>query len=339
MKSFGSDNHSGVHSRIMNAIVEANVEHELSYGDDKYTQIAEQKFNDLFGDVKVFFVMNGTGANVTALSSVIRSYNSIICAATAHINVDECGAPEKLSGAKVISVPTLDGKLTPELVRPLLIEFGVCHHSQPKVITISLTTELGTVYSLDEIRALAELAHSYNMYLHVDGARFANGLVAIGCSAKEFRATGVDLMSFGGTKNGMMMGEAVVFFNHLLGLDYQFVRKQSMQLYSKMRFVAAQFIAYLENDLWLELARHSNEMAQLLYTKLLEIKEIKLTQKPSANALFLILPEDKREIIRQKYFFYDWDENIGEIRLMTSFNTTREDVEQLVEFIKQTLEK
>ena len=334
MRSFGSDNHSGIHPDILEAIATANKDHDRSYGDDKYTPMATQKFRDLFGDVDVFFVLNGTGANITALSTMALSINSIICAESAHINVDECGAPEKFTGAKIVDIPTPNGKLTPELIKPFLVGFGTCHHSQPKVISIAQTTEMGTLYSLEEIKAIAELAHSYGMYLHVDGARFSNGIAALGCTAREFAATGVDVLSFGGTKNGLMMGEAVVFFNRSLCKNFEYIRKQSMQLYSKMRFVAAQFITYLEGDMWLRLAKDANEMAQYLYGRLQEIETITITQKPAANAIFLILPTEKKEIIREQYFFYDWSDATGEIRLMTSFDTTKGDVDNLIDFIK-----
>ncbi len=337
MKSFGSDNHSGVHPSIMEAINKANVNHDLSYGDDKLTELAREKFCELFGDVEVFFTFNGTGANVTALGSAIKSYNSIICTASAHINVDECGAPEKFTGSKVIAIPTVDGKLTPDLIQPYLTGFGFCHHSQPKVITITQTTELGTIYSLEEIKAIADLAHSFDMYLHVDGARFSNSIAALGCTAKDFTATGVDVLSFGGTKNGLMIGEAVVFFNKNMCADFEYVRKQSMQLYSKMRFISAQFIQYLEGNLWLKLAAHANDMTQYLYQQIKDIEGVTVTRKPASNAIFLTLPEDKKEIIREKYFFYDWDETTGEIRLMTSFDTTTEDIDDLIRFIKETL--
>ena len=334
MRSFGSDNHSGIHPDILEAISIANQDHDRSYGEDKYTQIATQKFRDLFGDVDVFFVLNGTGANITALSAMTLSINSVICAESAHINVDECGAPEKFTGAKLVDIPTTNGKLTPELIKPFLVGFGTCHHSQPKVISIAQTTEMGTLYSLEEIKEIANLAHSHDMYLHVDGARFSNGIAALGCTAKEFAATGVDVLSFGGTKNGLMMGEAVVFFNRSLCKNFEFIRKQSMQLYSKMRFVAAQFIKYLEGDMWLRLACDANEMAQYLYGRLQEIDTITITQKPAANAIFLILPAEQKEIIREQYFFYDWSDATGEIRLMTSFDTTKEDVDNLIDFIK-----
>lgn len=339
MISFGSDNHSGIDPRMISAINRANIEHDFAYGDDQITKNANEMFSELFGKpVKCFYMFNGTGTNVTILKSITKSYNAIICASSAHINVDECGAPEKHTGCKVISVPTENGKLTPQQVKPYLTGFGFCHHSQPKVISISQTTELGTVYSAEEIKALADLAHSYNMFLHMDGARIANGVVACGGDIRSITVdAGVDVLSFGGTKNGMMMGEAAIFLNNSLAEGFEYERKQSMQLYSKMRFVAAQFREYLKDNLWLELAANSNSMAKYLCERISEIKAVKVTQKVEANALFVIFPEDKREIIREKYFFYDWNENIGEVRLMCSFDTTKADIDEFIYYIKTVI--
>lgn len=339
MISFGSDNHSGIHPRMISAISTVNVDHDFAYGDDATTAKAKEVVNELFGrKVECFFMFNGTGTNVTILKSITKSYNSILCASTAHINVDECGAPEKHTGCKIISIPTDNGKLTPQQVSPYLTGFGFCHHSQPKVISISQTTELGTVYSAAEIRELADLAHSYNMYLHLDGARIANGVAATGGNVCAITVdAGVDVMSFGGTKNGMMVGEAAIFFNRDLAQDFEYERKQAMQLYSKMRFVAAQFYEYLRDGLWLELARHSNDMAKYLYDRMLEIPEVTITQMVEANALFVIFPETKGEIIRSKYFFYDWDESKGEVRLMCSFNTTKKHIDEFIEYIKTVI--
>ncbi len=339
MISFGSDNHSGIHPQILEAIAEANVMHDFAYGDDAYTKRAEKAFDELFGQkVDTFLMFNGTGCNVTLLKAITQSFNSILCASTAHINVDECGAPERHTGCKVVSIPTTDGKLTPELIKPYLTGFGFCHHSQPKVISISQTTELGTIYSSSEIKAIAELAHAHDMYLHIDGARIANGVVASGATIRKLTVeAGVDVISFGGTKNGMMLGEAAIFINRELSKYFLYERKQAMQLYSKMRFVAAQFCEYLKDDLWLSLATNANQMAKYLEEQLLTIDKITITQSVEANALFIILPEDKREIIRSEYFFYDWDESRGEVRLMCSFNTTKEHIDQFIDYIKKIL--
>lgn len=336
MISFGSDNHSGIHPNILAAISEANVDHDFAYGDDKISSLAKEKFNELFGrEVDTFFMFNGTGTNVTILKSITNTYNSILAPATAHINVDECGAPEKHTGCKLVAIDIPNGKLTPELVKPYLTGFGFCHHSQPKVISISQTTELGTVYSKEEIKALADLAHEYDMYLHIDGARIANGVVASGCTLKELTVdAGVDAMSFGGTKNGLMIGEVAIFFNRELATHFEYERKQAMQLYSKMRFVATQFIAYLTDDLWLTLATNANMQAKYLESRLKEINFITLTQNVEANAVFAIIPKDKIEVIREKYFFYDWNENKNEIRLMCSFNTTKQHIDEFIRYIK-----
>lgn len=340
MISFGSDNHSGIHPRMISAINAVNVEHDFAYGDDATTKVARDLFSDLFGcHVEAFFMFNGTGTNVTILKSLTKSYHSILCASTAHINVDECGAPEKHTGCKVVSIPTENGKLTPELVVPYLTGFGFCHHSQPKVISISQTTELGTVYSPKEISALADLAHSHDMYLHLDGARIANGVVATGGDVRAITIdAGVDVMSFGGTKNGMMLGEAAVFFNTELAHGFEYERKQAMQLYSKMRFVAAQFSEYLRDGLWLELAENSNRQASYLRNRIAEIPAVKVTQEVEANALFVIFPESKREIIRSRYFFYDWNEAEGEVRLMCSFDTTKKHIDEFIDYIKTVIE-
>lgn len=331
MKSFGSDNHSGIAPEILRAIAEANSEHVEAYGNDPYTQKAEEDFCKLFNrKVEVFFVFNGTGANILSLSSGMNSYNSILCASTAHINVDECGAPEKQLSAKVISIPTSNGKLTPELVKPHLHGFGFEHHSQPKFISITQATELGTLYTVDEIRALSELAHSHNMFLHMDGARIANAVVSSGVDITEM-TSGVDVLSFGGTKNGMMCGEAVVVLNDSLGEALKYQRKQAMQLYSKMRFISAQFSEYLRDDLWLRLASNSNRMAKLLGEGV--SKYFPLTQKVEANEVFVKIPKVLYEELLKEYFFYVWDEENDEVRFVCSFDTTEEDVEALVRAI------
>lgn len=338
-KSFGSDNHSGVHPNVLKAIIEANKGHVHSYGDDKLTVSAIQKIKSLFNDkTEVAFVFNGTGANVIGLSTMLKPFESIICSSLAHINVDECGAPERFTGCKLITISTPNGKLTPNLIRPHLTGFGVEHHSQPKVISISQSTELGTVYTPGEIIALAKLAHDNNMYLHMDGSRIANATASLNIPVADFTLNaGVDVLSFGGTKNGLMFGEAIVVLNPLLNDNLKFIRKQGMQLYSKMRFIAAQFIAYLENDLWLRNALHANRMAKILCNELAKIKGINLTQKVDANGIFLLLPEHIIEPLREQSFFYTWDESTSEIRLMCSFDTTEEDIFDFIQKIKTLL--
>ena len=332
MKSFGSDNHSGIHPRILQAIAEANTGHVHAYGDDPYTAEAVADIRRVLANelAEVFFVFNGTGTNCLSIIAANNSFNSVICSDTAHINVDECGAPERLSGGKLIAVPNVNGKLTVQNARSELHDFGFEHHSQPGLISITQSTELGTVYTLEEIKALSDLAHSHGMYLHVDGARFANGVVSLGVSAKDM-VQGVDILSFGGTKNGMMMGEAVVILNPLLARNFKYKRKQSMQLCSKMRFLSAQFSAYLKDDLWLTLAAHSNEMARLLASMIGDYVEI--VRPVEANGVFAIIPIEAREKLLKEHFFYVWNETTSEVRLMCSFDTTKEDIERFAEDI------
>ncbi len=339
-RGFASDNNSGVHPEIMKAMIDANEGHTIAYGDDAYTERAKQKLYDHFGDdIDIYFVFIGTAANVLGLNAATSSWNSVICAETSHINVDECGAPEKFNGFKLLSVETPDGKLSVELIQKHMHGFGFEHHSQPKVISITQATELGTVYTVDEIKALSDFAHQNNMYVHMDGARIANAAVKLGLGFKEFtKDVGVDILSFGGTKNGMMYGEAILFLNKDLGENFKYVRKQGMQLASKMRFISAQFERYLSDDLWYRNAKHSNKMAQLLADQIKEIPQIKITQEVDANGVFAIVPS--REIIEElkmEYFFYDWDESKNEVRWMTSFDTQEEDIHKFVDLIKKKL--
>lgn len=335
MRSFGSDNHSGVHPNILKAISEANENHEPGYGYDTYTKKLEKRAEELFGCHSSYIVFNGTGANVFALKNMTDSYSSIITASTAHINVDECGAPEKHTGCKIVTIETSDGKLTPELVSKKLTGIGSEHHSQPKVISISQPTELGTIYTAEEIKALSDLAHSYNIYLHIDGARLANAIAALNCDPKDITLNvGADVVSLGGTKNGVMIGELVMFFNPKLGERALFERKHLTQLYSKQRFIAVQLLEYLKDNLWLKLASHSNEMAKLLQSKLLDVEAVTITQKVETNAIFAIIPREMSEFLWKHYFFYVWDELTNEVRWMTSFDTTEEDVLAFTELIK-----
>lgn len=339
-KGFASDNNSGVHPKVFKAMQDANTGHVVGYGDDHFTQKAIGIFKENFGqDTEVFFVFNGTGANVLGLSTVTRSFHSVICAETAHIQEDECGAPEKFTGCKLLPVEPENGKITPELIKPHLKGFDFEHHSQPRVISISQVTEMGTVYQPDEIKSLANLAHENNMLLHMDGARIANAAISLNMSFREFtKDCGVDILSFGGTKNGMMMGEAVLFFNpELTGLT-KYIRKQSMQLYSKMRFVGAQFVAYFENDLWKSTAAHANKMAKLLKNEVAKIKEINITQPVDANGIFAVVPRKIIEPLQERFFFYIWDETKPEVRWMTSFDTTEEEIFEFVGLIKELLD-
>ena len=340
-RGFGSDNHSGISPEILQAIAAANVDHALAYGDDEWCARTEALFREHFGpQAKVYFVFNGTGANVLNIDAMCRSHHAVVCAETAHINVDECGAPQRVVGCRLLTVDTPDGKLTPQLVKTRLHGFGFEHHSQPRAISITQSTELGTLYSLDEIRALADLAHSYNMFLHMDGARLANAAVALGCSFKEMTTDlGVDCLSFGGTKNGMLMGESVVILNPALDVDMKYRRKQMTQLCSKMRFVAAQFEAYLTTGLWRRNAEHSNRMAQLLNAELstLNSPKLKVMYPVQVNSVFVQLPAEVWHALQQEYFFYDWDEAANVVRWMCSFDTTEADIHNFVAALKNLL--
>lgn len=339
MKGFASDNNAGIHPEILRAIASANKDHEVGYGDDPYTRQAIDLFRKEFGqETQVFFVFNGTGANVLGLSSVTQSWNSVICADTSHIEEDECGAPEKFTGCKLLPVPSERGKITPEAIEHHLKGFDFEHHSQPGVISVSQVTEMGTVYRPEEIIAIADLAHKHNMYLHMDGARIANAAVALDLPFKAFtKECGVDILSFGGTKNGMLMGESVVFFNPDLAKNTKYLRKQSMQLYSKMRFTSAQFIAYLKNGLWEKNAAHANRMAKLLEKEAKDIPEIRLTQNVEANGVFAIIPRRIIQPLQERFFFYMWDDTDCEVRWMTSFDTTEQEIKEFVQLIKRLL--
>ena len=340
-RGFGSDNHLGISPEIMEAIASANVEHALAYGDDEYCRRTEQLFQDTFGpQARVYFVFNGTGANVLNIDAMCRSHHAVVCAETAHINVDECGAPQRIVGCRLLTVPTPDGKLTPQLVKTQLHGFGFEHHSQPRAISITQPTELGTLYSLDEIRALANLAHSHNMYLHLDGARLANAAVALGCTFRQMTTDcGVDCLSFGGTKNGLLMGESAVILNPQLDVDLKYRRKQMAQLCSKMRFMAVQFEAYLTTGVWQRNAAHSNHMAQLLHNALLSIPQAKIMYPVQANSVFVKLPNKVWNALLNDYFFYLWDEEQDVVRWMCSFDTTEDDINNLIQALKQRLQE
>jgi threonine aldolase len=337
MRSFASDNNSGVHPRIMDAIIKANDNHAVGYGEDPWTAAAEEKIKEVFGSTaSPFIVFNGTGANSVALQAITRPFNSILCASTAHINVDECGAPARMTGCAFVAIPTPDGKLTPELIRPHLHNFGVCHHSQPKAVYISQVSELGTIYTIDEVRAIADLLHDYDMYLHMDGARLANACAYLNCSMKAVTVdAGVDILSFGGTKNGMMMGESVVSFRPEISANLQYFRKQSAQLASKLRYLSAQFIPYLENNLWLKNAKKANDAALRLASVLKKYPQIHFTQKIESNQLFFTIPSEQLKKLQDKYFFYMWNEDINEARLVTSWDTTDSDINDIAQTLSE----
>ena len=336
-KGFASDNHSGVHPDILKAIASVNTGYAIAYGDDEYTKHAIKKFKGHFGNnIDVYFVYNGTAANILGLKTVTNSFNSIICAETAHLNVHECCGPEKFTGCKLITIPTTDGKLTINQIKPHVIGFGDPHRAQPKVISITQPTELGTVYTPEEIKELSDFAHKNGMLIHMDGARLSNAAAALKADMKKITGdVGIDLLSFGGTKNGMMFGEAVVFFNKKNSKNFVFIRKQGMQLASKMRFISAQFETFLSNDLWLKNAKHSNRMAQLLYKEIKDIPQIKITQKVETNAVFAIIPKKYIVPLQKKYFFHVFNELTSEVRWMCSFDTSKEDIMDFTETIKK----
>lgn len=338
-RGFVSDNNAGVHPEIMKALDNANDGHCVGYGDDPFTQEAVEIFKDIFGrESEVYFVFLGTAANVLALNALTNSYNSIICAETAHIQVDECGAPEKFTGCKLLPVESTNGKITIAAIEKHIHGFGFEHHSQPKVISITQSTEMGTLYSVNEIAEICKYAHSKNMLVHVDGARIANAAAALNVSFVEMiKDTGVDALSFGGTKNGMMYGEAVVFLKPGLTEGFKYHRKQGMQLASKMRFISAQFLAYFNNNLWLKNASHANSMAKLLEERIKDIPQIRITQKVQANGVFAIIPKHIIPQLQEQYFFYEWNEFLGEVRWMTAWDTSAEDVEDFVVLLKKLL--
>src|SRR6185369_3455625 len=338
-RSFASDNNAGVHPEILKAIKAANEGHVIAYGNDPITARAIKQFRKHFGnDIAVYFVFGGTGANVLGLKAILKSHQTIICAETAHVNVDECGAPENYTGCKLVLVPTTDGKLRVEQIKPLLYGIGVEHHVQPGVISISQATEMGTVYTKKELKTLAGFAHDHGMLLHVDGARLSNAVVSLDASLKAITAdVGVDVLSFGGTKNGMMYGEAVVFFDPKLAAEFKYIRKQGMQLSSKMRFIAAQFEAMLSGNLWRRGPEHANRMAQLLAEELATVPQIKITQPVESNGVFAVIPPQHIPALQQKYFFYVWNEEISEVRLMASFDTSEDDIRDFVKYVRKTV--
>ncbi|HUS11586.1 MAG TPA: low specificity L-threonine aldolase [Pyrinomonadaceae bacterium] len=336
-RSFASDNNAGVHPDVMAAIAAANDGHVIAYGDDPYTARAVAMFRKhLARDVEVFFVFGGTGANVLGLKAGTQSHNAIICAQTAHINVDECGAPEKFTGCKLLPIASSDGKIKIDQIKPLLHEVGFEHHVQPRVISVSQATEMGTVYTPRELKTLAKFAHDREMLLHVDGARIANAAASLNVKLKDItKDAGVDILSFGGAKNGMMYGEAVVFFDKDLAREFKYTRKQGTHLPSKMRFISAQFEALLSNNLWRRNAEHANRMAQVLARELSLVPQITLTQKVEANGVFAVVPKKYVPLLQKQYFFYVWNEEISEVRFMTSFDTTLEDINNFIALVKK----
>lgn len=345
MRSFASDNNSGAHPLVLEALAEANAGHAVGYGADPWTERAQAAVADLFGpDATAYFVFLGTAANVLGLQALVRPFEAVVCADHAHIHVDECGAPERHLGCKLLPLTSDNGKIRPEQLKPLLASHGFEHHSQPRAVSITQATEFGALYTADEVRALADLAHENGMFLHMDGARLANACAAKGLSLKALCAdTGVDVVSLGGTKNGLMFGEAVVFLRPGLDGHFRYQRKQAMQLYSKMRFVSAQFLALFGTDLWLENARRANAMAARLARGLERYEDVTVTRPVQTNAVFARLPRQAAHALREDFFFYVWDQvsqpESPEVRWMCSFDTTDEDVDAFLTALDKAMGK
>lgn len=337
-RGFASDNHAGVHPEVMAAIAAANEGHAAAYGGDPWTARAEERFRERFGPAaEAFPVFNGTGANVLCLEALTRPWEGVVCARTAHLNVDECGAPER-AGRKLLVVDTPDGRLTPELVEPLLVRIGDEHVVQPRVISITQSTELGTVYPPEAVAALAEWAHAHGMLLHVDGARLCNAAAALDVPLRALTTdVGVDALSFGGTKNGVMGAEAVVLLREEVADGFRYRRKRAMQLASKMRYVSAQLDALLTGDLWKRSAANANAMARRLFAAVQHLPAVTVTQPVEANAVFAVLPAEATERLQQDWPFYVWDDNSGEVRWMCSWDTAAEDVDAFARDLEAVL--
>lgn len=340
VRGLASDNYSGAHPQVLDALISANGGHQSAYGGDDYTARLQEEMRSLFGEgIETYPVFNGTGANVLALQSLLPRWGGVVCAQTAHINVDENGAPERIGGMKLLTVPTEDGKLTPELIDRDAWGWGDEHRAQPLAVSITQTTELGTCYSVDEVRAITAHAHSLGMKVHMDGARIANAAATLNVPVRSFTSdAGVDVLSFGGTKNGLVFGECVVALNPEAAQGLVYLRKMNMQLASKMRFVSAQFLALLDDDLWLRSAAHSNAMAQLLRAAVEGLEGVAFTQETQANGVFATLPEGVADRLRSRFSFYDWDASRGEVRWVCSFDTTEEDIDAFADALRAELE-
>jgi threonine aldolase len=338
-RGFASDNYAGIHPEVLAAIAAANEGHQVAYGDDLYTARLQEVMAEHFGaDVEAFPVFNGTGANVLGLQSMLPRWGAVICTQTAHVHTDENAAPERVAGLKLLTVPTPDGKLTPELVDREAWGWGDEHRAQPLAVSITQTTELGTAYTAAEIRAIADHAHERGMTLHMDGARVSNAAAHLGVKLREFTTdAGVDVLSFGGTKNGLMFGEAVVVLNPAASDGLTYLRKFNMQLESKMRFVSAQLIAILSDDLYLRSAGHANAMATRLRDAVEGLPGLTISQKTQSNAVFAILPPGVADRLRQNFRFYDWDPATGEVRWMCAFDTTEADVDEFAAALREEL--
>ena len=345
-RGFASDNYAGVHPEVLQALTDANEGHQVSYGEDDYTTKLTDVIREHFGArSEVFPVFNGTGANVLSLTAMMPRWGAVICSSLAHIHTDEGGAPERVSGLKLYPVSHHQGKITPEDIATEAFGFGDEHRAQPAVVSITQSTELGTVYTPSEVKDIADFTHDHGMLLHMDGARLWNAAASLGVPFSAFTSdVGVDIVSLGGTKNGIMGAEAIVVINPdaVDGLIY--LRKMSMQLASKMRFVSAQLLALFENGLGLRSATHANTMAQRLRNSLEEgiasgaLSGLSFSAPTQANAVFAVLDPEVSDRIRQTFRFYDWDRSVGEVRWMCSFDTTEEDIKRFVETITAELQ-
>ncbi len=340
IKTLASDNYAGALPEMIEAIAAANTGHAVSYGDDTVTAQSLKIFSKHFGEVAdVRFVFNGTGANVLSLSTAVDPFCSVLCADCAHLYVDESTSPESFTGCRLIPIKTnTDGKITLEAIKEKIIRVGDEHHPQVRILSITQPTEYGTLYSLEEIRAISELLKQHNMYLHMDGARIFNATVALNCTLQEMTSgSGVDIVSAGGTKVGMLFGEAVVIFNRALVRDLKFRHKRSMQLASKNRFIACQFQTLLEKKLWYPAARNANNMATLLHEQIKSIPEITVTKPVQVNAVFATIPKEWTQKLQDNKFFYVWDELTNEVRWMCAFDTRKEDIDEFVNAIKKLI--
>lgn len=336
VRGFASDNYSGVHPEIMEALIAANGGHQIAYGEDEYTERLGHVILSHFGPATEAFPMfNGTGANVTALQSLLPRWGAVVCADTAHIHVDENGAPERVGGVKLLTVPTPDGKLTPELIDREAWGWGDEHRAQPLAVSLTQSTELGTLYTVKELKAITSHAHELGMKVHMDGARLSNAAAALDVPLRAFtRDAGIDILSMGGTKNGMMYGEAIVVLDPEAATGLKYLRKMNMQLGSKMRFISAQLIALYEGDLWQRSASHANAMAQRLRAAVENIDGLEITQPTESNAVFAKLPTAAADRVREDFRFYDWDEATGEVRWMCGFDTTEDDIDRFAAAIR-----
>ena len=335
--SFGSDNHSGIHPALLESMVEVNQGHCASYEQDEHSQKLKKLLKEEFSAVESFMVFNGTAANVLSLQACLRSYQSLLCTDISHFNVDECGAPEKIVGCKLLPVKSKNGKFIFSELEKHIIRKGDQHFSQCKALSLTQPTEYGTIYTWEEMQALKDFAKSNDLFIHMDGARLANAAASLNCSFKDLTKD-IDILSFGGAKNGLLAGEMVIVRNPNLCEGLKFMRKQSLQLPSKTRFFAAPFLRYFKNQLWREIAGHENTMAQYLHEELQKIPGVHITQKTEANAIFAQLPQRVIKPLRKKFFFYVWDEKTFEVRLMTSFDTQKEHINQFTDELKNLME-